>query len=507
MRRAQELELGLAPRPAGTTLQRWLYDELRAAILSGRIAAGRRLPSSRDLARQQGVSRGTVLSVYEQLMAEGYLASTTGSGTVVVDALRLQGAPARPVVPALPGGRHLSPPSPPSPLSRLSRQGRRLADSPFPLYESSLTAVPFRPNQPDLAAFPWAVWNKLSHRCNRQARPDAMAYGEAAGYRPLRQAIAEHLRYAQRIDCRAEQVMILGSAQQAMDLCIRLLLDPGQAALVEDPGYPGAARLVELAGGRVIDVPVDGAGLCTSPPLPVASDIRLAYVTAAHQSPLGGALPLERRLDLLAWAEACDATIIEDDYDSEFRFDAAPLSSLMSLDGAGRVIYMGTFSKLLFPALRLAYVVLPEWLAEPCAAAISLTCRHLPVAPQAVLAAFIAEGHFARHLRQMRLRYGERAAVFQTECRRQLGGLLTVLPITTGMDAAALLDFPGDDRTVAAALAQGGVEARPLSFYRRSQPGPPGLVLGFSAFAPAQLCQGVAAMAPILEACRAAGAG
>lgn len=151
MRRAQELELGLAPRPAGTTLQRWLYDELRAAILSGRIAAGRRLPSSRDLARQQGVSRGTVLSVYEQLMAEGYLASTTGSGTVVVDALRLQGAPARPVAPALPGGRHLSPPSPPSPLSRLSRQGGRLADSPFPLYESSLTAVPFRPNQPDLA--------------------------------------------------------------------------------------------------------------------------------------------------------------------------------------------------------------------------------------------------------------------------------------------------------------------------------------------------------------------
>jgi len=151
--------------------------------------------------------------------------------------------------------------------------------------------------------------------------------------------------------------------------------------------------------------------------------------------------------------------------------------------------------------------VVPEWLAEPCAAAISLTCRHLPLAPQAVLAAFIAEGHFARHLRQMRLRYGERAEAFQAECRRQLGGLLTVLPITTGMDAAALLDFPGDDRAVAAALAQGGVEARPLSFYRRSQPGPPGLVLGFSAFTPAQLRQGVAAMAPILDACRTGGAG
>lgn len=488
MRRAEELELGISPRPPGTTLQRWLYGELRAAILSGRIAPGRRLPSTRDLARQQNTSRSTVLSVYEQLIAEGYLCGTTGSGTTVTRTLKIP----EPLQPGSPGTA-AEPPG-----RRLSRQGELMANSPFPLHEAKTAARPFRPNQPDLQAFPVGIWNTLSSRCGKLTSATTMDYGEAAGYRPLRQAIADHLRYAQRITCTADQVMILSSAQQGLDLCARLLLDAGTAALVEDPGYPGAARIFELTGARVIDIAVDRTGLCLDPPLPVGPDIRLAYVTATHQSPLGGCLSVERRLALLAWAEACGATIIEDDYDGEYRIDGIPPSCLKSLDRNERVIYMGTFSKLLFPSLRLAYVVVPEWLSEAFASALSLTCRHTPVFPQAVLAAFISEGHFARHLRHMRVRYGERAAAFMHECATQLAGRLEILPITTGLDATALLPAGSDDQAVAAALGRQGIEARPISFYRRSHATPPGLVLGFSAFDPVAIRDGVSRMAPVL---------
>ncbi|MDK9690183.1 PLP-dependent aminotransferase family protein [Azospira sp.] len=513
MKRAAELELALAPRAEGMTLQRWLCGELRAAILAGRLAPGCRLPSTRDFARQQAISRGTVVAVYDQLIAEGYLSGATGSGTTVAAALPIAAAgTAQPRTSAAPGvaraaaadtaGTDDAAANHP----RLSRQGQLLANSPFLSREGMVLGRPFSPNQPDLGAFPHALWQRLTHQQGRGLRPDDMGYGDGAGHLPLRRAIAEHLRYSQRIDCHAGQVMILSSAQQALDLCARLLLDPGDAALVEDPGYPGAARLFELGGARVQGAPVDRLGLCTDA-LPMAADARLAYVTAAHQSPLGGTLPLERRLALLAWAEAGRRIIIEDDYDGEYRFDGAPLPALKSLDRHDRVIYLGTFSKLLFPALRLAYAVVPEWLAEPFASAISLTVRHAPILPQAVLAAFIGEGHFARHLRQMRRLYGERAACFQHECATQLDGLLTVLPITTGLDATALLPRGSDDRAVAAALGAWGVEARPISFYGMGQPAPPGLVMGFSACNEAAIRRGVATMAPVLESINAAAAG
>lgn len=487
MRRGEELELGLAPRPPGSTLQRWLYGELRAAILSGRIAPGQRLPSTRELARQYVLSRGTVLAVYEQLVAEGYLSGTTGSGTTVLNSL-----------PITPTPLHSTPTNGTTPS--LSQTGRRLTASPFPRHRASTATRPFRPNQPDLQAFPLDTWNRLIHRESRATHADSLSYADAAGYRPLREAIAAHLRYSQRITCEASQVMILGSAQQALDLCARLLLDAGDEALVEDPGYPGATRIFELTGARVRGIPVDCLGLCTDPPLPVSPRLRLAYVTAAHQAPLGGALPVERRLALLAWANACNATIIEDDYDGEYRFDGAPLAALKSLDRSDRVIYLGTFSKLLFPALRLAYVVLPDWLVDPFSAALSLTCRHTPMQSQAVLAAFIAEGHFARHLRHMRLLYGQRATAFQQACKAELEGLLTVMPINTGLDATAILPEHANDAAIATALAWSGIEARPISFYRSTLPAPPGLVMGFSAFSPDTIRRGVQAMVPVLEA-------
>lgn len=484
MKLAEELAFAMGARPPGTTLQRWLYGELREAILSGRLASGQRLPSTRDFARQHKLSRGTVLAVYEQLIAEGYLAGATGSGTTVSPKL-----PAKLAPPPAPTG---------TALPRLSRQGRLLAASPFPLRDNA-AIIPFRANQPDMAAFPLPAWRRLATRYSRTRLAQEMGHSDAAGYAPLRRAIADHLRYSQRIACDVDQVIIFSSAQQALDLCARLLLDPGDTVLLEDPGYPGAQRIFEQAGAQVAGVPVDLQGLRTDPPLPVAPGVKLAYVTAAHQAPLGGTLPLERRLALLDWADACDAVIIEDDYDGEFRFDGTPLPALKSLDRNGRVLYLGSFSKLLFPSLRLAYLVVPEGWSDAFASALSLTCRYVPVFQQAVLSAFIEDGHFARHLRQMRLLYGGRAQEFQRACKARCDGMLALLPVSTGLDATVLLPAGTDDRLVAAALGQQGIVARPVSFYRVQHPAPPGLVLGFSCFDGPALRDGVGRMGAVLE--------
>lgn len=487
MRCATEIELALAPRPSGQTLQRWLYQELRDAMLSGRLPAGVRLPPSRELARQHGVSRGTVLAVYEQLAAEGYLAGTVGRGTTVsasLPGLTKLNPPARSVLVATP--------------PRLSRAGQQLAATPFPLDEGHLPLRAFRPNHPDLSAFPLALWNRMVARRSNALRPAGMGYGPAGGDGALRQAIADHLRYAQRIVCRPEQVLILASAQQGLDLCARLLLDPGDRVWLEDPGYPGARDLFAAVGAQLIAVPVDGLGLDVAAAQALAPDARLAYVTAAHQSPLGMPLAIERRLALLAWARAQGAMVIEDDYDGEFRYHGPPLAALKSLDD-DRVIYLGSFSKRLFPALRLAYLVVPESLVDPLTSAMSLTCRQVSPQMQRVLGEFIAEGHFARHLRKMRLRYAERAEVLQQACQQQLAGLLSLSPIHTGLDATALLPAGWDDRQVVAQLLEAGIEARALAFYQIARPPPPGLILGFSAFDGAQIRAGVAGLAQVLE--------
>ncbi|MDD2815091.1 MAG: PLP-dependent aminotransferase family protein [Thiotrichaceae bacterium] len=490
MRRAKEIELAIAPKPADASLQQWLYGELRAAILSGRLKPTVRLPTSRDFARQQGISRGTVLAVYAQLTAEGYLQGKVGSGTRVSACLpNLENVALNSPNPSIAAHR-----------GKLSERGQILANSPFPKKEFLEAVRPFCPNQPDLNAFPLRIWNKIASQRSHFTKPALMLHGDSQGYFPLRRAIAEHLRYSQRIHCHAEQVMILGSAQQALDLCARLLLNPDDQVWLEEPGYPGAKQVFEMAGGQIIPVAVDEYGMNITAGIAAAPHARLAYVTAAHQSPLGMSLSLERRLALLQWAEAQNAMIIEDDYDSEFRYLGTPLAALKSLDDKGRVIYMGTFSKLLFPALRLAYVVVPEWLTDAFASAISLTCRHISLQTQLILRSFIEEGHFARHLRHMRLLYGERAAVFQQVCVEHLGEWLSILPITTGLDATALLASPfQNDVEVANRLIKAGIEARPLSFYRIGTAPACGLVLGFSAFDAPQLQQGVHKMRAVFE--------
>lgn len=489
MRRAKDMELALARRSPGVTRQSWLYGEIRAAILSGRIAPGARLPPSRDFARQSGVSRGTLLTALAQLIAEGYLVGAVGKGTFVSTQLPKICGPKSPTIPP-----------PPAANGRLSRRGSLLANSPFAIGGRPGVARPFRPNQPDLSVFPFALWNRLTARRSRLSQRAMLADGDARGYEPLRQAIAEHLRYSMRIECHAEQILMVGSVQQALDLSARLLLDPGDEMWIEDPGYVGARQVFRAAGVRLVGIPVDAQGIDVEAGIRLAPRARLAYVTAGRQAPLGMPLTLERRLALLRWAEAADACVIEDDYDSEFRYSGSRLAALKSLDTRERVIYAGSFSKLLFPSLRLAYVVAPEWLGRHFAAALSLTARHMPLLPQAVLHEFIAEGHFGRHIRAMRLLYGERAVALEEAVSRRLDGLLSILPITNGIDATALLPAASDDASIARTAVSAGIETRALSAYAVDAPAPSGLVLGFAPFDRHQIEAGIASLAKVLEA-------
>ncbi|MGF6772233.1 GntR family transcriptional regulator/MocR family aminotransferase [Paraburkholderia sp. GAS199] len=511
MRRAKDIEIALAPRPEGVSLQQWLYDEIRGAILSGRFAPGSRLPATRDLAARYVISRGTVLGVFAQLTAEGYVSGAVGRGSFVATEL-----PERRLTPA----RRKAPPraltreatrtsadahaewSPAIP--DLSARGRLLARTPFQVQGRAVPALAFRPSQPDLTAFPFALWSRLAARRTRRFRTDMLTDGEAQGYGPLREAIAEHVRTARGIACSGLNVVMLGSVQQALDLSARLLLDPGDTVLMEDPGYPGARFVFEAAGARIVGAPVDADGMDVNWARRHASHARIAYVTAGRQAPLGPPLALERRLALLAWAREKGALILEDDYDSEFRFAGRPLAALKSLDSDGHVIYCGTFSKLLFPALRIAYAIVPDRLVDPFVAALSLSARHVALDQQSILHAFIAEGHFGRHIRRMRLLYGERAQALEDALQRHLGGVLDTPGITTGLDTPAFLPLKTDDTLVAARAASAGIETRPLSYYAFERPVPPGLVLGFAAVDADAIGKGVVRLARVLDAMKLA---
>ncbi|WP_020481643.1 MocR-like pyridoxine biosynthesis transcription factor PdxR [Methylomonas sp. MK1] len=488
MRLAEQIELSIAAKPAQCSIKDWIYSEIRLAILSGRLKPKARLPTTRDFAKHYSVSRSMVVLGYEQLLAEGYIASHTGKGTFVSAKLpdSLDSAPA-------PQNRAAV-----SAKGRLSQLGRVLADSPFFYGAAEPAPVPFKPNQPDFEHFPLNIWNRIASKRANALRPRKMGYADPTGYHLLRASIAEHLRYTQRITCTPEQVIITNSAQQTLDLCARLLLDPGDTVWMEDPGYPGAKTLFAAVGARVHAVPIDSNGMDIEAAIQKTAYAKLAYVTSAHQSPIGPALSLERRIALLEWAEHHQTTVLEDDYDGEFRFHGTPMAPVKSLDATDRVIYMGTFSKLLFPSIRLAYAVVPKWLLTPLASAMSLTCRHVGLEAQVVLSEFIAEGHYARHLRRMKIIYQERAETFITACDNQLKGLLDVCPISTGLDACAYLPEGFDDVEVTQRLKQGGIEARPLSFYGIERKPPSGLVLGFSAFRPEQIVAGICRISEIL---------
>ncbi len=475
-------------RSGSAPLYLQLYRELRAAIVTGRCKANTRLPSSRSLAEDLGLSRKTVVEAFEQLIAEGYLEARVGSGTFVTSALpdEMLRPQAKRGKMGTRAGRGRVP----------SNRGQKIACiSPF---FPAVKPRPFRHGLPALDAFPLKLWTQLAGKRLRNLPRELLGYGAATGYRPLREAIASYLGTARAVRCEPEQVVIVAGSQQAIYLSALVLLDEGDAVWIEDPGYLGARGALQAAGARLVPVPVDQQGMRISDGVRLHPSARLAYVTPSNQYPLTVTMSLARRLEILEWAETAGAWIIEDDYDSEFRYQSRPVAALQGLDRYGRVIYMGTFSKLLAPTLRIGYVVLPPELVDSFSTASALISRHPPSLEQVVLTDFIEQGHLARHIRRMRTLYMERQAEFIEAARRELGGMLEITAAEAGTHVIGLLPATMNDRDAATRAAARGVETRPLSNYFLGERGPNGLVFGYGAFNRRQIRAGMQRLAVAL---------
>ena len=475
------------PDPAGG-LYRWLYRELRAAILDGRLRPGTRLPATRDLASAYGLSRATIVTAFDQLKSEGYVEGRSGSGTYVSQVLPEQLLDVR-------GPR--SEKRLPHRKVSLSAYARRLqpfrGTAPQPIRA-------FRPNQPALDMFPTTLWAQVAARRLRRVSATLLAGGEALGYRPLRQAVADYLNSSRGVKCSAEQVLILSGAQEALDRTARILLNPGETVWTEEPGYPGAAVVFRAVGARICPVPVDAEGLDLERGRKKWKAPRLVYVTPAHQFPLGVTMTLRRRLALLEWARRSGALIFEDDYDSEYRYSGRPVPALQGLDRSGVVIFAGSFSAVLFPALRLGYLVVPPEMVEIFAAAESVSTHHPPLLEQAVLCDFITEGHFARHIRRMRELYAERLSGLLEGAREKLGELLEISTVEAGLQTVGWLKPGLRAERVAELAAKRSVEVVPLSRYASGRSRREGLILGFAAVDPRELRRGVEELRQVLVA-------
>jgi GntR family transcriptional regulator/MocR family aminotransferase len=473
---------------AGTPLRAQIYGDLRGAILDGRLKPGERLPSTRTLSAEMGVSRNTTEGAYEQLVAEGYLARRVGSGTFVESCL-----PGRPI-----GAGPILRPSPAAGSSRgLSERGRALARS--LTCNDPLSVRAFGAGFPALEEFPSDLWRRLTSRRLRLAGPSLFGYGDPAGHPPLREAIARYLSESRGVRCRPDDVIVLTSSLQAVHLAADMVLDRGEAVWVENPFFPGAYSALEAAGARLHAVPVDAAGLRVEEGERLAKDARLAYVTPSHQYPTGVTMSLERRLALLAWARRADAWILEDDYDSEFRYEGRPIAAIHGLDRAGRVLYLGTFTKSLFPSIRVAYLVVPPALSAPFVHARRQMDGHTATLPQAVIADFLAEGHFAAHLRRMRGIYRARRDALVDAIDREMGKAARVGPTEGGFQTVLHLPGGQNDREVSRRAAAQGIDVTPLSRYTHGK-GEPALVLGYSALTPDAIRAGVARLARVLRA-------
>jgi GntR family transcriptional regulator / MocR family aminotransferase len=485
-RRANTFALMLPPRDRAVPAYRWLYEALRSEILAGRFRPGARLPSTRDLGAQYGLARGTIVLAFEQLAAEGYTEGTVGSGTYVSHTLpdELLHVAAVDTEPRWPS----------RPRRRFSDECRRVTG--FPVLENRKSRA-FRPNLPALNLFPLDVWAQITARRLRRASTSLLLGCSPLGYRALQEAVGEYLRTSRGVRCAPVQVVILSGVQEALDLAARLFLNAGDRVCLEDPGYPGAVLLFQARGLRISTAPVDDEGM--KPNAASLRGARLVYVTPAHQFPLGATMSLARRLQLLDWARRTGALIFEDDYDGEFRYSGRPLPALQGLDDGSQVLFAGSFSKVLFPSLRLAYLVVPQDLVDRVFALRSVTSRHPPLLEQAVLCDFITEGHFARHLRRMRQVYAERLSVLLDGARQHLGGLLEISQVEAGLQTAGWLYPPLDAESAARAAAARGVEVTPLSRYARRRRAREGLQLGFAAVDKTEIARGVRELAVALE--------
>lgn len=475
-----------APKP----LYRQLYEGYRDAILDGRLIPGAQLPSTRSLAAEIGVSRLPVVLAFELLVAEGFCEGRIGAGTFVSPAIRPRTRP------ALPDG------SARATASNVRRSVARAAGGLIrPPARWIREAGAFRVGDAAFDHFPLEIWKRLTAQQNRRLSALDLRYADPMGHLPLREAIAGYLGAMRGVRCDASQILVTSGSQQALWIAARTLLDPGAAAWIEEPGYWGVREVLRSLGARLVPVPVDDDGLLVERGRERAPGARAAFVTPSHQFPLGATLAATRRLELLDWARRRGSWIVEDDYDSEYRHDGPPVAALHSLDQAARVVYIGTFSKILFGALRLGYLVLPADLV-PAFLAVRRSIDITPATfPQAVLAAFIRDGHFARHLRRMRALYRERrdtlVAALTTEIA-ELGDLASVRGASAGMHLVLELPRGVDERRVAERAADEGLWTMPLSFCRSAPGGPPGLVLGYGGSDPGALRAGARHLAAIL---------
>ena len=468
---------------SGVPLHRQIYESLRADMLTGRLAAGARLPSTRVLASELGVARNTVVLAFDQLFAEGYLSTRRGGGTRVRAGIpdTMMNVHATRFVPAERAHRSVRPAAPRLP----SRWTRALADLRGWGAHRDAEPVPFALGVPAIDAFPAALWARLTARRWRSGGV-FLGHAAAAGDRTLRGAIAEYVTSARGARCGPHQVVIVSGAQQALDLVARVLVDPGDPVWMEDPGYLGARAAFVAAGARVVPIPVDDEGMNVAHAERTAKSARLAYVTPSHQFPLGIIMSAARRLALLTWAHRVGGWILEDDYDSEFRYAGRPIPCLQGLDAeratASRVLYVGTFSKTLSPALRLGYLIVPDDLVDTFRGARAVSGGHSPTVDQSVLADFIGEGHYVRHVRRVRALCAERQGALVRCVERELAGAIELAPDAAGLHMVGWLPGRASGAAAAHAAQQRGVDATPLSRYSAARPRRDALLLGYAAF-------------------------
>ena len=424
-----------------------IYAALRQKILAGQLAPRQRLPSTRTLAQSLGVSRATVTQSYDQLLSEGYLQTVVGSGTYVGDHLPeilLHAPGVEPV------------PSESLPPLVLSDYGQRLAEIAAGPSLEPQTPISFRYGRPALDQVPLGIWRQLLSRHCRQA--DWLDYAtDPMGYGPLREAIASYLTQARAVQCHPDQILITNGTQQAISLATRLLISPGDTVAIEEPSYLSARRIFASQGANLLPIPVDGEGLNVDILAEATGPIRLVYVTPSHQFPTGAVLSLPRRLALLAWAQQQGFLILEDDYDSEYRYGGRPIPALQGLGSGQSVIYLGTFSKVLFPSLRIGYMVLPTALVPIFCRAKWLADRQVPTLEQAVLADFIAEGHLERHIRRMRSLYDQRRQTMVTAFQTHFGTRATILGDRAGLHMMVRFQTKIPDAELIARAEQGGI--------------------------------------------------
>jgi GntR family transcriptional regulator/MocR family aminotransferase len=456
------------------TLYHALYTHMREAILSGELKGGLKLPSTRALANELNVSRNTVLNAYRQLLTEGYLEGRAGSGTFVTNVLpeSLLTAP-RPSKPKAAPIQKAD--SPPVLFSEHAQAQIAVAQPP----SNGQLPRPFLAEAPALDVFPFKLWSRLVVRQARRLPVNNFAYQDSSGYRPLREAIAAHVTVSRQVHCTPEQIMIVPGSQGALDLAARILINSGDQVWVEDPGYPGARGAFLGSGARIVPVPVDEEGLIVDTGIRRASKAKLVYVTPSHQFPLGVTMSLSRRLALLDWAKRANAYILEDDYDSEFRFAGRPLATLQGLDQHDRVIYVGTFSKVLFPSIRIGYMILPLPLMDSFLKVRRLIDIHSPMLEQAVLADFMIEGHYIRHLRRMRTLYAERRIALLNATKNMP---LKIDAPEAGIHCVGWLGNDVDEMALVKQARQHDLELTPISTFSIEPFLRKGLLLGFGGY-------------------------